>query len=335
MKAVSLARFGLEHLAVAEVPAPTPGPGQVLVRLRAASLNYRDLMIVQGFYKPDLKLPLVPLSDGAGEVAALGAGVTGLQVGDHVSPAFWQSWSDGPPTLAGIAVSTGCEAPGTLAGFGVFPASALLKLPAGMDFADAACLPCAGVTAWRAIQLAGGVGPGDTVLVLGTGGVAILALQLAKALGARVIVTSSSDAKLERARSLGADATINYRTTPEWGQTAFGMAGLGVKLVVETAGAATLAQSVAALGWNGHISYLGSLAGFSTELNLLGLVGKNAHLHGLTVGSRADHADLLAFVVRHGIRPVIDSRVSLAAAPAALAALGGGQHFGKVVVDLD
>lgn len=334
MKAATLARFGIDQLAITDQPRPVPGPGQVLVRLRAASLNYRDLMICQGYYKPDLPLPLVPLSDGAGEVAELGPGVSGLGVGERVSPSFWQSWPDGPPTLAAIATSTGCEAPGVLAEYGLFPAAALVPLPDELDYADAACLPCAGVTAWRALQLAGGVGPGDTVLVLGTGGVAILALQFAKALGARVIVTSSSDAKLARATALGADATINYRTTPEWGKAAFGIAGLGVKLVVETAGAATLAQSVAALGWNGHISYLGSLAGFSTELNLLGLVGKNAHLHGLTVGSRADHATLLAFVARHRIRPVIDHRVPLASAPAALAALGSGQHLGKVVVEI-
>jgi NADPH:quinone reductase-like Zn-dependent oxidoreductase len=334
MHVAELTAFGLDNLHIKDRPVPQPGPGQAVVRLRAAALNYRDLLIAQGFYKPDLPLPLVPLSDGAGDVVAVAPDVTGLRVGERVSPAFFQSWAAGPPSLPGITTSTGCEAPGTLAEYGVFPAAALVKLPDGIDYADAACLPCAGVTAWRALALAGGVGPGDTVLVLGTGGVALLALQFARALGARVIVTSSSDAKLERARALGADATINYRATPEWGKAAFGMAGLGVKLVVETAGAGTLAQSIAALGWDGHVSVLGSLAGFSTELNLLGLVGKNAHLHGLTVGSAADHAAVLAFVVRHGLRPVIDRRVPLAGAAAALRELGAGQHMGKVVVEL-
>jgi NADPH:quinone reductase-like Zn-dependent oxidoreductase len=332
MKIVELSRFGVANLAVQERTVPTPGPGEVLVRLHAAALNYRDLLIVQGFYKPDLPLPIVPLSDGAGEVAAVGEGVTDLQVGQRVASVFFQSWLEGPPSLPGIMRSTGCEAPGMLAEYTVLPATACVPLPDGMDYAAAATLPCAGVTAWRALQLAGGVGPGDVVLVLGTGGVSLFALQIAKALGASVIVTSSSDEKLARAKALGADHTINYKATPEWGQAAFGLAGMGVKVVVETAGAGTLAQSIGALGWNGHISLLGSLAGFTTELNLLGLVGKNAHLHGLTVGSRADQVAVTAFMARHGIQPVIDRQVSLDSVGEALASLAEGKHFGKVVV---
>lgn len=334
MKIIELKAFGVANLTIAERDVPKPGAGEVLVRLKAASLNYRDLLIVQGFYKPDLPLPLIPLSDGAGEVAALGEGVTGLRVGQRVATVFFQSWLEGPPSLPGISQSTGCEAPGALAEYGVFPATALVPVPDTMDFAVAATLPCAGVTAWRALQLAGGVGPGDTVLVLGTGGVALFVLQIAKALGASVIITSSSDAKLARARALGADHTINYKATPEWGKAAFGMAGLGVKVVVETAGAGTLTQSIGALGWNGHVSLLGSLSGFSTELNVLGLVGKNAHLHGLTVGSRADQVALTQFVAGRALAPVIDRRVPMAEAGAALGSLAAGQHFGKIVVDI-
>ncbi|MBL8224819.1 MAG: NAD(P)-dependent alcohol dehydrogenase [Chromatiales bacterium] len=334
MKIVELPRFGIANLTVQERDVPKPGPGEVLVCLKAASLNYRDLLIVQGFYKPDLPLPLIPLSDGAGEVAALGEGVTGLKVGQRVATVFFQSWQEGPPSLPGITRSTGCEAPGALTQYGIFPATALVPVPDTMDFAAAATLPCAGVTAWRALQLAGGVGPGDTVLVLGTGGVALFALQIAKAFGASVIATSSSDEKLARAKALGADHTINYKATPEWGKAAFGMAGLGVKLVVETAGAGTLAQSIGALGWNGHISLLGSLSGFSTELNVLGLVGKNAHLHGLTVGSRADQVALTQFVAGRGLKPVIDRRVPMVEVGAALGSLAEGKHFGKVVIDI-
>jgi NADPH:quinone reductase-like Zn-dependent oxidoreductase len=334
MKIVELPRFGIASLTVQERDVPQPGPSEVLVCLKAASLNYRDLLIVQGFYKPDLPLPLIPLSDGAGEVAALGEGVTGFSVGQRVATVFFQSWQEGPPSLPGISRSTGCEAPGALTQYGIFPATALVPVPDSMDFAAAATLPCAGVTAWRALQLAGGVGPGDTVLVLGTGGVALFALQIAKALGASVIVTSSSDEKLARAKALGATHTINYKATPEWGKAAFDAAGLGVKLVVETAGAGTLAQSIGALGWNGHISLLGSLSGFSTELNVLGLVGKNAHLHGLTVGSRADQVALTQFVAGRGLKPVIDRRVPMAEAGAALASLAEGKHFGKVVIDI-
>lgn len=331
MQSIELGQFGADHLKLVQRPQPKAGPGQVVVRMRAAAVNYRDFLIAQGYYNPELPLPLTPLSDGAGEVADVGAGVTGVTVGDRVSSVFFQDWDSGPATLQRISVSTGCEAPGVLSEFALLPATAIVPIPAQLSFSEAAALPCAGVTAWNALSL-GKCKAGDTVLVLGTGGVALCALQLAKAMGAKVIVTSSSDQKLEEASRLGADHAINYKQDAEWGKTAFGMAGFGVNLVVESGGAATLAQSIGALGWDGHIALVGQLTGFTTELNLLGLVGKNAHLHGLTVGSRQQHRDLLAFVVKHGIKPVLDDKRTIQEGGAAIQSIAAGQHFGKIVV---
>jgi NADPH:quinone reductase-like Zn-dependent oxidoreductase len=334
VQAIQLDHFGVDHLRLIERPLPEPGPRQVLVRMRAASVNFRDCLIVQGQYRRDLPLPLTPLSDGAGEVEAVGAGVTTLAPGDRVSSVFFQQWADGPASADKIAISTGCEAPGVLAEYAVLPQEAVLPVPAALSFAEAAALPCAGVTAWHALAL-GRCGPGRTVLVLGTGGVAVCALQFALAMGARVIVTSGSDDKLARAAALGADAGINYRRDPEWGRTAFAIAGRGVDLVVETAGAGTLGQSLAALGWDGHIACLGTLTGLSTELSLLPILRKSGHLHGITVGSRAHHQELLDFVASRGIRPVVEERSGLRGGPAAIRDIVGGGHFGKVVVRID
>ena len=331
MQSIELGQFGVDNLKLVDRPQPKAGPGQVVVRMRAAAVNYRDFLIAQGYYKQDLPLPLTPLSDGAGEVAEVGTGVTSVAQGDRVSSVFFQNWDSGPASLQKISVSTGCEAPGVLAQFAVLPEQAIVPIPAGLSFSEAAALPCAGVTAWRALQL-GGCKAGDTVLVLGTGGVALCALQFAKAMGARVIVTSGSDDKLKQAASLGADHGINYKTVPEWGKAAFGAAGFGVNLVVETGGAGTLSQSIGALGWDGHVACIGSLTGFSADLNLLGLVGKNAHLHGVTVGSRQQHREMLDFVARHRIKPVIDDKLALGEGGTAIQAIAAGRHFGKIVV---
>ncbi len=334
MRKAELAEFGLEHLHIVSDEQPSPAAGQVLVRVQAASLNYRDFLIAQGFYNPDLNLPLVPLSDGAGKVVAVGEGVTSVSAGDRVSSVFWQGWPDGPAALSKIGASTGCEAPGMASEFALLPESAVLKLPDSISIDTAASIPCAAVTAWTSLTNVGNTGPGDTVLLLGTGGVSLFALQIAKALGAQVIITSSSDEKLERAKALGADHGINYKTTPDWGKQAFGLAGLGVNTVVETGGAGTLTQSIEALGWDGSIAYLGVLAGMSAELNLMGLVAKGAQLQGVMVGSRADHVKLLEFIAEHRIEAVIDSRHPLEQLGSALGAMPGGQHFGKILIDL-
>jgi NADPH:quinone reductase-like Zn-dependent oxidoreductase len=334
MRQAQLGQFGLEHLSIIDTEEPEAAEGQVVVKVETASLNYRDYLICMGFYKPSLKLPVIPLSDGAGVVTAVGEGVTSVSVGDRVSSVFWQDWPDGPASLSKIGASTGCEAPGMASEYAVLPESAVVRLPDAIDMDTAAAIPCAAVTAWTSLTTVGQTGPGDTVLCLGTGGVSLFALQIAKALGANVIITSSSDAKLERAQALGADHGINYRQNPEWGKEAFGLAGLGVNTVVETGGAGTLSQSIEALGWDGHIAYLGMLAGMSAELNLMGLVGKGAHLDGVMVGSRAEHVKLLEFIAEHQIEAVVDSRASLADLAATLGAMPGGQHFGKLLIEV-
>lgn len=334
MRQAQLGQFGLEHLAMVDTDPVEPGEGQVSVKVESASLNYRDYLICMGFYKPELDLPLVPLSDGAGTVAAVGEGVTSVSVGDRVSSVFWQAWPDGPAAPSKIGASTGCEAPGMASEYALLPESAVVRLPDAISLDTAAAIPCAAVTAWTSLTTVGGTKPGDAVLCLGTGGVSLFALQIAKALGASVIITSSSDEKLERAKSLGADHGINYKTNPDWGKEAFGLAGLGVNTVVETGGAGTLAQSIEALGWDGHIAYLGMLSGMSAELNLMGLVAKGAHLEGVMVGSRAEHVKLLEFMAEHQIEAVVDSRAPLAELGASLGAMAGGRHFGKLLIDI-
>ena len=334
MRCVELSQLGIENLTISEREQPSAGPGEVVVQVRAAAVNYRDFMIAMGFYNPELALPLIPLSDGAGDVIEVGDGVNNVKPGDRVTSLFWQSWADGAPTPESISTSTGCDASGMLTEFAVLPEASVTGFPDNLSYEEAATLPCAGVTAWRAVKTLGGVGPGDSVLLLGTGGVSLFGLQFAKALGAKVIITSSSDEKLKRARELGADYGINYEKNPEWGKEAFEQAGLGVKVVVETGGAGTLQQSIAALGWDGHIAYLGGLAGMSAELNLLGLVAKNAHLHGLTVGSRTEHEKMVGFVDEHGIKPVIGERFDFHDGPQAIAVIAAGQHFGKIVINI-
>lgn len=334
MRKIELTATGTENLVLTEAEEPMPGAGEVLVRVHSASINYRDYMIAMGYYKPELALPLIPLSDGAGEVVALGADVTRVAVGDRVASMFWQDWADGPACSAAFAASTGCEAPGMLSEYALLPETAVTSIPDSLTYEQAATVPCAGLTAWHALRTLGRLEAGGTALVLGTGGVALYALQFAKALGATVIITSSSDEKLARAAELGADHGINYQQNDDWGDRAFGLAGGGVDVVVETGGAGTLMQSIAALGWGGHIAFLGVLAGISADLNLLGLVVKNAHLHGLSVGNRAEQEAMLAFMDEHAIMPVIDRRFDLEQGPQAIPAIAAGAHFGKLVVNL-
>ncbi len=332
MKIAELSAFDTP-LAIADQDPPEPGAGEVLVKFGAASLNYRDYMIMKGWYNPNLALPVVPLSDGAGEVVAVGNGVTSLAVGDRVATLFFPDWQAGPPSFANRGRSGGCEAPGALREYGAYAESAVIKVPAHLSAAEAACFPCAGVTAWRAISTLGNTQAGDTVLVLGTGGVALLGLQFAKALGAKVALVSSSDEKIERAKSLGADFTANYKADENWGTTIFEATG-GVSTVVETGGAGSLAQSLAALGPNGHVALIGAFSGFETPLNLLSIVGKAAHVHGITVGSREDFAAMLALVEQHQIKPVIDHTVPFDEAGNALDAMPAGKHMGKVVIEM-
>lgn len=335
MRVMQLPAFGMQNLAMVTTPSPEPGPGEVLVRFRAASVNYRDFQIVTGEFAPTAALPVVPCSDGAGEVAALGDGVTELAIGDLVCPLFFPRWQSGPALGDERAVSSGLEMPGTLREFGIYRPSQLATAAAGLSAREAACFPCAGLTAWTCVDTLAGVGPGDWVLAEGTGGVALFTLQFAKALGASVIITSSSDAKLERAIELGADFAINYRELPEWGARAREITGgRGVDCVVDIGGEGTLSQSVAALRRGGHIGVVGYLAGLGLGLTVFDLISRNANLHGVSVGNRAGFEAMMQCVGEHGIRPVISGDYAFADAPLALAAIAEGGHFGKLVIDI-
>lgn len=323
--------FGLSNLAVVERPDPGPGPGQVLVRVRAAALNYRDLLVAKGQYNPKLQFPRVLGSDAAGEVVAVGDGATRFNVGDRVANSFMPRWEDGPITDAAAKSTYGSDADGVFAELIALDERAAVKVPDHLTFEEAATLPCAAVTAWNALTAAG-TGPGTAVLIQGTGGVSIFALQFAKALGARALVTSSSDDKLARAAALGADAGTNYRTHPDWEKWARQQTGgAGVDVVVEVGGAGTLERSLKAVKTGGHVALIGVLAG-AGAINPLPILMKAVRVQGVFVGSRAMFEGMNRVIVEKGIRPVIDRVFPLADAPAAFQHLGSGAHFGKVVL---
>ena len=332
MRAYELQGFG-EEIVLAEQQQAAPDAGQVLVQMRSAAVNYRDFMIAQGFYNPNLPLPLVPLSDGAGEVLAVGAGVSGLAPGDRVASVFWPRWESGLASRATRSASLGCELPGVLSETALLDQGAVIKVPDYLSFAEAATLPCAALTAYSGLTAGSGIAAGDTVLIQGTGGVALFGLQFAKAMGAEVALISSSDEKLERARELGADVTLNYKTEPEWGGRVAELTG-GVNGVLEIGGAGTLEQSLASLALGGNVSLIGALGGMTKEFNLMGIVGKNAHLHGITVGHRADFQAMLELMAKHEIHPVISKSYAFSEAPAALNDIAAGQHFGKLVISV-
>jgi NADPH:quinone reductase-like Zn-dependent oxidoreductase len=322
---------GLDHLKLVEREDPQAGPGEVLVRLRAASINYRDLATVT-MMAP--QRPLIPLSDGAGVVEQVGEGVTRVKAGDLVMPGFFPHWTAGRPTpqrlaaLGGALDGVACEAI-------ALPAEGVTKAPAGWSAEEAATLPCAAVTAWRGLMVEARLTAGETVLVQGTGGVSIFALQFAKLAGARVIVTSSSDEKLERARAMGADETINYRATPDWAAAARELTGgRGVDHVVEVGGAGTFQQSIAACALGGAIAVIGVLSGFVKDLNVASIFGGNLHVNGITVGSRENVEQMVRAIEVAKLKPVIDRRFPLAGLADALALMQAGGHFGKVVIDI-
>lgn len=322
----------IDDLDLLDLPTPVPGPGEVLVRVRACSLNYRDQAIPLGLYMGGtVPLDTVPLSDGAGEVAAAGAGVTSVKVGDRVAGTFFQNWNDGPPNpQAGPALGAP-PADGMLREFALLPEHGVVPIAASLSFEQAATLPCAGVTAWNALMEGPkSAGPGRWVAVLGTGGVSLLALQIAKAAGARVIATSSSNAKLDRVKALGADAVVNYRTTPDWGVEVARLTG-GVDHVVEVGGQGTLAQSMAAVGFNGEIAFIGVLTR-EGNANPRDMMFKGASLRGIFVGSARMARSLNAAVDTCGIKPVIDRVFDFEDAKAAYAYQASPDLFGKVVI---
>jgi NADPH:quinone reductase-like Zn-dependent oxidoreductase len=307
------------------------GPDDVRVRVRAVSLNFRDLVVARG--ARSRKAPIVPASDGAGEVLAVGSAVARLRPGDRVAASFFPTWRDGALSDEHHARALGGGQDGMLAEEVVLPQGAWLPLPAALSFEAAATLPCAGVTAYHALFEAAALGPGQTVLVQGTGGVSIFALQLARAAGANVILTSSSAPKRERALALGAAHVIDYKADPKWGETARGLTGgRGVDLVVEVGGPGTFDQSVAALRYGGTMSLLGVLTGTRGDVNTYGIFHKALRVAGVYVGSVAMFQSLLRAVEVNGLEPVIDRTFAFGEARAAYEHLASGKHFGKVVI---
>jgi len=324
---------GLQLCELDDTALPPLQPEQVRLGMRAAALNYRDLMIA-GAGTPG-EPAISPLSDGAGVVLEVGSAVQGWRPGDAVIANFYPQWIDGPLTEAKQQGALGNRGPGMLAERVVLPASALLAMPSTLSFAEAATLPCAGLVAWNALFVAGGARPGDTVLLLGTGGVSIWALQLAKAAGLRVLITSSSHAKLALARSLGADAGCNYLNTPDWAAWARAQTGgRGVDLVLETAGRATLGHSLAALRREGTLALVGGTSGWGGELDADAMIDGALRIVGVLVGSRAMAEDLVRFVEHSGLRPLIARRYAFEDAAQAYADLATAGQVGKLVIEI-
>jgi len=329
------ARPGFDALTLGERPSASVGTGEVKVRVQAVSLNYRDLLIARGAEKA-LKSPRVPTSDGAGEVVALGPGVTRWKLGDRVMANFFPHWVEGELNDAHHASALGgYEADGMLREEVVLPEHSWVRMPPGYSFEEAATLPCAGVTAWQALFEVACLRPGETVLLLGSGGVSVFALQLAGAAGARVLMTSSSADKARRLRELGAEEVIDYRAEPRWGERAWALTGgRGVDVVVDVGGQATLDQSSAALRYGGTLSMLGVLTGGRGEVNLRSIFHRRQTVRGVYVGSVSMFERLVAAVDRTGIRPVIDRTFAFDDARAAWEHLASARHLGKVVVSV-
>ncbi|MBV8174010.1 MAG: NAD(P)-dependent alcohol dehydrogenase [Verrucomicrobia bacterium] len=334
MKTYEIQKYGgPEGLELVDRSPPRPGDGEVVVRIRAASLNYRDLIVIRGQYERNPQTGRVPLSDGAGEVISVGSGVTRFKIGDRVAGCFCQGWPSGRFRAEMHRTALGGSIDGVLVEEAKFREEGLVHLPVGYSFEEGATLPCAAVTAWQSLITRGQLVPGETVLLLGTGGVSIFALQIAKAAGARVIITSSSDEKLERARKLGADAVINYKTTPDWGKAAASLAGgEGVDHVVEVGGAGTFLQSVRACRFGGKIGLIGILSGREAASEIFPIVTKGAAVFGIYVGSREMFEALNRALEQAKIRPVIDKVFPFEAAREAYEHMASGSHLGKVVI---
>lgn len=328
---------GEDALHWSAAPEPVLTEHEVLIRVRAVSLNYRDLLNLQAARTGNLPLPMVPCSDGAGEVVAKGSAVTQWQAGDRVAGIFFREWLEGPFDLRYHKSALGGSAPGMLAEMVALPEQALVRIPEHLSFAEAACLPCAAVTAWQALFTRGGLQPGQSVLALGTGGVSVFALQLAHAAGARVLITSSSDDKLARVRALGASEGINYRSTPHWDREVWRMTRQrGVDHVLEVGGPGTLEKSLNSVAAGGQVALIGVLTGFGAPTaSLFPLTARNARLDGIYVGSRADFLSLNHFLAQHQLHPVIDRTFPFSEAPAAFAYLRSGQHVGKVTIEME
>jgi NADPH:quinone reductase-like Zn-dependent oxidoreductase len=335
-KAVRTGGPSIDQLTIDQTEVQAPGPGQVLVAIRAVSLNYRDLAVVTGRYPRGTSASIVITSDGAGEVVALGEGVTAWKAGDRVAGSFFQKWINGPYRREYGASALGGALDGVLTEFRVFDQDGLVRIPEHFSYAEAATLPCAALTAWNALVPTAHVQAGDTVLLLGTGGVSIFGLQFAKLHGARVIITSSSDAKLERARALGADETINYRTTPDWDKEVLRLTGgQGADIVLEVGGGETFPKSINSVRASGQIAVIGVLTGVAGTIPV-GLIGlQTLSVHGIYVGSVAMFEDMNRAITANRLRPVIDRTFAFDQTQDALRFMQSAQHFGKIVISLE
>jgi NADPH:quinone reductase-like Zn-dependent oxidoreductase len=324
----------MENLCLATRAQPVPGRGQVLLEMRAAALNFRDLLVpLRGYGKFTGTLPLIPISDGVGKVLAIGEDVNRMAVGDRVCPLMIQQWISGPPTMATLTSTLGGPLDGVMADYMVLNEQSLVKVADHLSDTEAATLPCAALTAWSAIVSEGQVQAGNRVLVQGTGGVSLFALQFAKLQGAYVIVTSSSDEKLSRAVALGADEGINYQQRPDWGKQVRKITGdEGVDLIVEVGGQQTLPQSLRAIRVGGTISLIGVLSGIQMDVNLGAIVTRKVRLQGITVGNRDSMQAMMRAIGQHGLKPVVDRTFAFEELKEALAYLGRGVHFGKICI---
>lgn len=330
--------WGFEHLNLAQRPKPEPRAGEVLIRMHAASLNARDLIVpVRGYGRATGELPLIPVSDGVGTIAAIGDGVTRVKIGDRVCPTYFQGWSGGEPTPERFATSLGGPLDGVMAEFMCLSEEGVVRVPDYLTAEEAATLPCAALTAWSAIAIHSATRPGDHVLIQGTGGVALFALAFAKLHGAHVTVISSSDEKLERVRGLGADMTINYRTTPEWSRLAREISADrgGFDTIIELGGEATLPQSIKSIRLGGTICLIGVLSGLAPTLPLGAIVTRQVRLQGVTVGHRDGFEAMLRAMAQHQVRPLIGKSFAFDELRAALDELANPTGLGKTVIMID
>ena len=334
MKAYEIQQFGIDDLALVDRLDPKPAFGEVLVRFHAASLNYRDFMVVSGTYNPKMKLPAVPFSDGAGEVVAIGDGVTKWNVGDRVMPIFAQRWFDGEPSEEKRRTSLGAGAQwdGVLREFGTFSEESVVSIPGHLSYEEASTLPCAALTAWNALATSGKVKAGESVLTLGTGGVSVFAAQFARIFGARVIATSGSGDKIERLRSMGFEEVVNYRERDDWDKAVLEIVGKpGVDHVVEVGGAGTLAKSINSVRIGGHVAMIGALTG-AAGFNPTTVFMKSIRLQGIFTGSRKMFEDMNKAITVNQLKPVIDRVFEFDEAREALRHMESASHFGKIVV---
>ena len=336
MKAYEVQQFGIENLSLVDRSIPEPKPHEVLIKFHAASLNFRDLMVISGTYNPRMKLPAVPFSDGAGEVAAVGADVKKWKIGDRVCPIFIQDWLEGEVNLqkSRTALGAGSQWDGVLREYGTFSEDSVVGTPAHLSYEEAATLPCTAVTAWHALSVSGDLKPGETVLTLGSGGVSVFAIQFAKLFGANVIATSGSDAKIEKLKELGADETINYRDRRDWDAAVLDITSkVGVDHVVEVGGAGTMQRSLNAVRMGGHVAMIGALD-TSGQFNHVPVFMKSIRMQGIFVGSRKMFEDMNRAIEVAKLRPVIDRVFEFGEAIEALKYMQSGAHVGKIVVKI-